>query len=98
MGQEHFLSKPPVKSQHVGIRAHHVAKSEEIKTYFDFEVFMFVNFLVILTFGFGSLYFANGGYIFVVLLTVLVVKVNVEISLPVMPEKTIGTVGHPEGE
>ena len=39
-----------------------------------------------------------GGYIFVVLLAVSVVKVNVEIYLPVMPEKTRGTVGHPEGE
>ena len=41
---------------------------------------------------------ANGGYIFVVLSTVLVIKVSVEIYLPVMPEKTRGTVGHPEGE
>ena len=98
MGQEHFVSKPPVKSQHVGIRAHHVAKSKEYKTYFDFEVLRFVNLMVNLTFGFGFLLITNGGYIFVVLSTVLVVKFNVEIYLPVMPEKTRGTVGHPEGE
>ena len=67
-------------------------------TYFDFEVLRFVNLMVNLTFGFGCLLIANGGYIFVVLSTVLVVKVNVEIYLPVMPEKTRGTVGHPEGE
>ena len=54
--------------------------------------------MVNLTFGFGCLLIANGGYIFVVLSTVLVVKVSVEIYLPVMPEKTRGTVGHPEGE
>ena len=98
MGQEHFVPKPPVESQHVGIRAHHVAKSEEYKTYIDFEVLKIVNFLVILILGFGILLIANGGYIFVVLSTVLVVKVNAEIYLPVMPEKTRGTVGHPEGE
>ena len=58
----------------------------------------FVNLMVNLTFGFGCLLIDNGGYIFVVLSTVLVVKVSVEIYLPVMPEKTRGTVGHPEGE
>ena len=43
MGQEHFVSKPPVKSQHVSISAHHVAKSKEYKTYFDFEVLSVAN-------------------------------------------------------
>ena len=54
--------------------------------------------MVILTFGFGCLLIDNGGYIFAVLSTVLVVKINVKNYLPVMPEKTRGTVGHPEGE
>ena len=94
MGQEHFVSKPPVKSQHVGIRAHHVAKSEEYKTYFDFELLMIVNF-----FSDFDIWF----WVFVdrqwwIHIFVVVVEVNVEIYLPVMPEKTRGTVGHPEGE
>ena len=73
-------------------------KNTKLTLNFDFEVLRFVNLMVNLTFGFGCLLIANGGYIFVVLSLVLVVQVNVEIYLPVMPEKTRGTVGHPEGE